>query len=273
MLADLGRTARDSPQDVEAWIRAGQAHQRAAQFDPGLRAEALGFFTHALDLAPKHPDALRGKADLLYDQERFAEAIAAYDAYLVERPDDLSARTDLATMHFYGGDVPRAMAIYRDVLARNPSFVQAHMNLGIALYRQGDGAGALSEFETARSLAGDDQLRRQIDGMIASIRGAPPPSTGAPPDRTAFQAAVEQALRSQQIVGAKITRFEWSVAAGRVILHDFPMDAMPAAVREKFLARLRDTLRDAARTNGITEPPRLEIADAGSGVVMATVSP
>lgn len=281
LLVDIARKAKDSPQDADAWVRAGQAHFRAAQLDPRYGKEALEFFAHALELSPKNPDALRGKADLLYDQERYADAIGAYDAYLAVRPDDLAARTDLGTMHFYNGDTARAKAIYHDVLERSPSFVQAHVNLGITLHHEGDDKAALGEFETARSLAGDDQLRKQIDGMITSVGGTPPAgATAAAKDaapaagRTPFQAAVEQALRAHQIVGGKIVRFEWSgPAAGRMVVRDFPMDAMPAFARDKFASRVQETLRDAAQANAITDPPRLEIADAATGTVMATLSP
>jgi hypothetical protein len=74
-------------------------------------------------------------------------------------------------------------------------------------------------------------------------------------------------------MGPKIVRFEWtSPLAGRVMLQNFPMTAMPPEVRDKFTTRLTDTLRSAADANGVSGPARIELADVSSGTVMATVT-
>jgi hypothetical protein len=84
---------------------------------------------------------------------------------------------------------------------------------------------------------------------------------------------VEDAFRGHPIMGPKIVRFEWtSPAAGRVMLQNFPMAAMPPEVREKFTTRLTETLRNAAAAHGVSGPARVELADASSGTVMATVT-
>jgi hypothetical protein len=57
-----------------------------------------------------------------------------------------------------------------------------------------------------------------------------------------------------------------------VIVENFPMAAMPPAVREKFLSRLTDNLRAARQSHQVDGPVQMEIADA-SGSVMATVVP
>lgn len=277
LLEDIAKKAADNPDDLAAWIRSGQAHYRAAQLDPAYRQTALAAFEHVLARDPKSPEALRGKANVLYDQQEFAKAIVTYQAYLALRPDDNSARTDLGTMYFYGGDATKAIATYRDVLTRDPNFIQAHVNLGVTLHQQGDHAGALASLKKARELATDDPTRQQIDEMITGLGGGARAEGGgeaSATDRTPFQAAVEDALRAHQIVGPKITRFEWTGAAtGRLLLHDFPMDAMPPFARDKFITRIKDTLRDAKDANGVTDTPSLEIADAASGRVMLTVTP
>jgi hypothetical protein len=75
-------------------------------------------------------------------------------------------------------------------------------------------------------------------------------------------------------MGPRIVGFEWSgPAAGRVMVANFPMEGMPPAVREKFAARLAQELKTAQTTHHVNGPVRMEIADAGSGKVMATVTP
>ncbi|MGH7823495.1 MAG: hypothetical protein ACREQ9_27350, partial [Candidatus Binatia bacterium] len=59
---------------------------------------------------------------------------------------------------------------------------------------------------------------------------------------------------------------------GRVVLHEFPMEAMPEFARVKFLDRLKTDLGEARRATGAQGASRLELVDRDSGNVMATVS-
>ena len=140
----------------------------------------------------------------------------------------------------------------------------------------------MGELEIARGLATEDGVHKQIDDMIAALRGEGPapedtraaPPTGAGGPRTPFQGAVEQAFRTHPIMGPRIVRFEWTApAAGRVLVQNFPMEGMPAAVREKFAGRLGDELRNAAAAHPVGGPVRVEIADVATGTVMATITP
>ncbi|HLK12608.1 MAG TPA: tetratricopeptide repeat protein [Candidatus Binatia bacterium] len=277
LLAQIAAKAKENPEDKDAWLRLAQAYYRAAQLDATYYPEAQDAFQHVIRLAPDDPDALRGLANIHYDRDEYPDAIAAYEKYLEQRPDDLSARTDLGTMYFYAGDATRALTIYRDVLRRDPKFVQAHVNLGVTLHQQGDDAGARTELTTARGLTTDDEVRRRIDTMLGGLGGgapAPEPAAAAGPPPTPFQSAVEQAFRNHPIMGPKIVRFAWTgPATGRVEMRDFPMDAMPPAVREKFAAHLAEEIRTAQGKYGVTDPVKVDVADAASGTVMATVTP
>lgn len=281
-IAELETKAKERPTDVEAWRRLALVSARAAQIDPSYEDRALAAFGHALEIAPKDPDVLRGAANLRYDRKDYKEAIGLFERYLALRPDDNGARTDLGTMYFQSGDSDRAIAIYKEVLAKDPSFLQAHYNLAITYHRQGDEAAALASLEAARKLAKEDSVRAQIDQAIAQVKGGGPAAAEAPTAQAAppaastastpFQRQVEEAVRAAPIVGPKIVRIEWpGPAAGRVMLQNFPMAAMPPAVRDKFTSRLAETLRTAADANGVSGPARLELADVSTGAVMATV--
>ena len=283
-IADLETKAKERPTDVEAWRRLALVTSRAAQIDPSYGDRALAAFGHALEIAPKDPDVLRGAANLRYDRKDYREAIDLFQRYLALRPDDNGARTDLGTMYFQSGDSDRAIAIYKEVIAKDPSFLQAHYNLAITYHRQGDEAAALASLEAARKLAKEDSVRAQIDQAIAQVKGgdggsaaagAPAgqaPAAAASTAATPFQRQVEEALRGHPIMGPKIVRIEWpGPVAGRVMLQNFPMAAMPPEVRDKFTTRLTDTLRTAADANGVSGPARLELADVSTGTVMATV--
>ena len=60
---------------------------------------------------------------------------------------------------------------------------------------------------------------------------------------------------------------------GRVVVQNFPMAGMPDEVKKKFTTRLSDALRDAAKANPPGGDVKVDIADAASGEVMATVVP
>jgi hypothetical protein len=275
-VADLAAKAKEKPRDVDTWLKLGQVNFRAAQLDPAYYADALTAFQHVLGIDAKNADALRGMANVHYDREEHKEAIPFYEGYLEQRPDDPSARTDLATMYFYTGDATRAVATYKDVIRRNPSFLQAHYNLAVTYHGQGDDRAALAELGVARGLATDDDVRKQVDEMIATLKGTPPapPAVAEDGTRSPFQAAVERSLREHPIVGPKIVRFEWSTpGTGRMLVDNFPMAGMPPAVREKFTGRVADQLRGARDANGVEGPVRLDIADATSGDIMASVTP
>jgi cytochrome c-type biogenesis protein CcmH/NrfG len=285
-IADLDTKAKQKPKDVDAWVKLALVNSRAAQLDPSYSDAAFAAFQHVLELDPKNADALRGMAEIHYDRDEHGEAIPFFERYLALRPEDASARTDLGTMYLYNGDPTRAVATYKETIRRNPAFLQAHYNLAVAYHRQGDTPAALTELTTARGLATEDEVRKQIDDMIASLKsGRPPGGGGAPPGaaageaatpgpRTPFQSAVEEAFKAHPIMGPKIVRFEWTApAAGRVFMQDFPIQGMPPAVREKFAAHLGQQLRDAQDAHHVEGPVHLDIVDVATGTPMATVTP
>ncbi len=276
-IAELKKKAEAKPDDLSLWEKLGEVAGRAAQFDASYGQEALAAYRHVLEKNPKNDKALHGIADLLYDRKDAKAAIPYYEQYLALRPDDLAARTSLADVYFFSGDANKALTIYRDVLKRDSKFLQARYNLAVTLYQQGDKASALAELKTARGIATDDDVRGRIDDLIANLSGerpAAPAEEAQQEARTPFQRDVEEAFRQHQIMGPKISGFTWSgPTTGRVLMREFPMEAMPPAVREKFATRLAETLRAAQDKHHVAEAIKVEIADAATGAVMATVTP
>ena len=282
-IADLAKKADAAPEDVDVWMRLGRVYSRAAQLDPSYGAKALAAFDHVLARDPNDREALHGKADVFYDRGDHQQAIPLFERYLTLAGDDPSASTDLATMYLSAGDAPKAIAMYKDVIAQHPDFLQAQYNLAVSYAQLGDSDEALAWFKKARALAPDDKVRGQIDQMMARLTGETPPpaatGAGAIPAvassaRSPFQQDVEKRLRAAPIMGERIVRIDWSGAgSARVGVQNFPMNGMPDEVRGKFTDRLTQELHAAARANPPGGEVRLEIADAGSGEVMATVAP
>jgi tetratricopeptide (TPR) repeat protein len=281
-MADLAKKADAAPDDTAVWIRLGKVYSRAAQLDPSYNPKALAAFEHVLARDPNDREAIRGKANVFYDEGDHKQAIPLLERYLAMAGDDPSARTDLATMYLAAGDGPKAVAMYKDVIAKHPTFLQAPYNLAVTYAQMGDKDEALAWFRNARALATDDQVRGQIDDMVARLTGEKPtPAAGAPTSpavatgpRSPFQADVEKRLRAAPIMGERIVRFDWTgPATARVMVQSFPMTGMPEEVRKKFTDRLALELQSAAKENAPGGDVKLEIADAGAGTVMATVTP
>jgi cytochrome c-type biogenesis protein CcmH/NrfG len=277
-IADLVAKTKDAPKDVAQWLKLGQVSYRAAQIDASYFPQAIDALQHVLGLEPENSEAMRVLANVYFDREEPKQAITYYERYLALKPDDEAARTALAAMYVSTGEKERGTTILRAVLEKDPSFWPAHYYLGVTLGQSGDGPTGLAELRKARELATDDGIRAQIDDAIASLGGTPPPPSAPAADsggdRTPFQQAVEKAFRAHPIMGPKIARFTWSgPSTGRVLLQNFPMEGMPPAVREKFTSRLSEQLRQVKDANPVDGAVTMEIADATSGAVMATVTP
>lgn len=270
-IAGLEQKAAAQPKDVETWKNAAQVEYRAGQIDRRYLEKAETSFRHVLELDAKNLDALRGLGNVHFDREQYAQAVDFYTRYLALKPDDLNARTDLGTMYFYGGDADKAIAEYDKAIAQDATFYQAHFNRGIAYAKRGDSSRALGSLRRALDLAPDDATRKQIQAMIDHAQdgsGVP----GAPAESKGFQGLVEDGLRAHPIAGPKIFAFEWSSAlVGRVRLRDFPMQAMPEVVRQKFLDRVKSQLAEAKRQSAVAGAAELQLVDDQSGQVMATV--
>jgi hypothetical protein len=275
---DLAKKASAAPDDLATWGRLAQVYYRTAQVDPSYYDKAQDAFEHVLERDKDNTDALRGLGSILFERDEPERAIAIYGRYLVLKPDDQTVRTALGASYVSAGDLDKAIPIFRDVIAKKPDTWPAYFYLGVALDQQGDHEAGLASVKKAREMATEDAVREQIDQTIARMGGTPPPSdtasAGAGTERTPFQADVEKAFRGYQIIGPRIVRFEWSApGTGRVLVQNFPMSGMPDEVKAKFTGRMADILRDAAKANPPGGDVKVDIADAGSGDVMATLVP
>jgi tetratricopeptide (TPR) repeat protein len=101
-----------------------------------------------------------------------------------------------------------------------------------------------------------------------AVANAPPPAGGGD-----LHGEVEAIFRSHPIVGPKLDRVEWpSDDHARVLLHDFPMEAMPPMVRDKFADRIRGGVRDSKARHETSASITVELVDVASGRVMETIT-
>ncbi len=97
----------------------------------------------ALERTPDRPENLLAIADAYYelynrgrDPVSLQRGIQRYEQFLLLRPENPEARTDLATLYFQSGLTDRAIQEVGKVLKQAPEHVNANYNLGI-FYWQG----------------------------------------------------------------------------------------------------------------------------------------
>ncbi len=269
VITKMAEAAKVNPDDLEAWKQLGFVQYRAGQVDAAYLTAATASYEHVLAKAPRDLDALRALGNVAYDREQPQQALDYYRRFLAIEPGDLGIQTDLATMLLATKQVDVALAAYQAVLRTDPTFFQAQFNLALAYRAKGEDALALAALRRAREIAKDDETRQRVDAILAHVEGGAAPAA-APPAGT-LRIDVEAVFRSHPIAGSRIDRIDWpNDAAVRVVLREFPMDGMPAPVRETFVSRLRSGVRAGKRSHQSTAPLTVELVDATSGRVMET---
>ena len=128
-------------------------------------------FLLAIQADSKNVDALVQLGNLYYDHHVYPEAIAYYKRALELRPKDLNVRTDLGTAYWYSGFADPAVAEYQKVLAAQPAFAPALMNLGIVkLEGMKDAAGAIVAWEKLLATNPQHPERDRVLSLIERAR-------------------------------------------------------------------------------------------------------
>lgn len=279
--------AKAKPNDVAAWDKLGGVALRAAQFDPSYYQLATQAYAHVLQLNPDDPPALRGIGDIDYDRQQYDEAIAAYEHYLKRTPNDPQVLVDLGTMYLYTGNADQALHLYHQAVTLQPNFFEAYYNMAVAYAAQNDNDHARAAFAQALKQAPDADARKRVTEMMAKLGGAPggpPPmenaaasapqsAAAAVAPATTFKGQIEALVRNLPVAGPKVSSVNWPAANKAVVLMDnFPMDAMPPFIKQRFVSDLSTGIDQAKQTYHVTAPFQLDIADAASGHVMETIS-
>lgn len=284
-LAELATAAEAAPTDLEAWQKLARARYRAALIDPSYVTPATQALDRVLELDRDNLEGVRTRGNLAYDTRDYRTAQTYFERYLTLDPSEPSVKTDLASTLLFQGEREKAKELYREVIAKSPDFVQAHLNLGIALHADGDREASKKALDTALERAKTPEQRAQVERVIALAAERAPPSATAKSEAapapsnaaatnatTTFQREAEGVLRQHPIVGPKIEAVEWNgPGSATVLLRAFPMQAMPPVMRNKFKSRMNESLAALAARDGVSEPLRIDLADAGTKERMDTL--
>lgn len=282
-LDDLTAKAEAAPKDLEAWQRLARARYRAGLLDASHFDSALSALAHVIELDPENLEALRTYGNIAYERGNYAEAEKRFQLYLDIDPNDPGVRTDQASAVLFQGRSQEAEALYGKIIASDPTFVQAHVNLGIALHARGKKEDALASLKRGRELAKEPIQIEQIDRILATVEGkapnaaafAAPPATPDTPKRVAsnasspFQKNVDLLFTEHRIVGPRVVRIEWTgESMATVRLREFPMDQMPPVMRNKFKSGINRSITELGQKHALTSEVVVELIDDTSGQAM-----
>ncbi len=87
----------------------------------------------------------------------------------VELVNDSERQIQLGKEALLGGDVDRAIELFREALSMDAGNPKVHLNLGIALKLKGDAAGARASLHRAQSLDPQGAAAAEAERLLASL--------------------------------------------------------------------------------------------------------
>jgi tetratricopeptide (TPR) repeat protein len=115
---------------------------------PVIDEGALRAYRDIVARDPKNVQAAVSAANIMYDAQRYMEAIPLYQQAFALSPSDINIGTDLGTALWYSGRPDEVLAQYDKSLALNATHAQTLFNIGIVKSEgKRDYAGAVAAWE------------------------------------------------------------------------------------------------------------------------------
>lgn len=152
-------------------VQTASAAAATAGATPVVDESELRAYREILARDPKNVQAAIKAGNLLYDGQRYAEAIGYYQQAFALNPSDINVSTDLGTALWYSGRADDALAQYTKSLAIDRLHAQTLFNLGVV---RADGKhdykGAIEAWETLLNANPTYPQAERVRLMIADAR-------------------------------------------------------------------------------------------------------
>jgi Flp pilus assembly protein TadD len=153
---DLERAVFIDPKCFEAQRLLGELYRAAAPGDPKAGARALGKFNYANDLAPDDIGSLRAAAAGAAEAGKHELAVELFRRLVTRRPWDLDARYELGAALWRTGDPAGAQKQLEQVTAHRPDHLAARRVLALIHASRSDTPRLVAELEAIAARAPDD---------------------------------------------------------------------------------------------------------------------
>jgi len=135
-----------------------------ASVELGEPDQAATLFTQALEIAPKNPETGIDAAQLLFQQEKLAEARTAVEKVVVSAPDNARAQSLLGQILFAQKDYKNAREHLEQAVVAAPGFDTAYL-LGITYIKLGDFTRSRLVFDDLTTGYGDTAQMHMMFGL------------------------------------------------------------------------------------------------------------
>jgi tetratricopeptide (TPR) repeat protein len=160
----LERLINTSPQNTAAdFVRLGEAERALGQFQ-----QANADFRQANSLSAESVAANIGWGELFLEKYNRSDAAKSFQAALMAEPDNVQAKTDMATL-MMDTNPPAARQVIEEVLKANPSYVPAHVLIAQVALDEGKRDEAKESLRKALAINPNSLEARSIDAAIAFL--------------------------------------------------------------------------------------------------------
>lgn len=120
-----------------------------------------------------NPTLLAQRADDLFGQGRYLEAIPLYRRVLQQAADNLDAYNDLGLALHYAGQTAEALEVLARGTAKGPQFQRIWLTYGFVQSQAGDRAAAAATLTRARDLSPDTDVGKEAARLLGAVQEPP----------------------------------------------------------------------------------------------------
>jgi tetratricopeptide (TPR) repeat protein len=139
--------------DAEAVSVLGYVNRARRAERTGDAATAESLYRHVVEIRPQDADVRFVLGEMYLRQQRFPDALAAYQGALGVQPTHAMAHLRVGQLEEGRGNLAEALAHYRQAVQASPELAILHRALAAALEKSGDARGAKAEAAEADRLA------------------------------------------------------------------------------------------------------------------------
>jgi tetratricopeptide (TPR) repeat protein len=139
--------------DAEAVSVLGYVNRARRAERSGDAATAESLYRHVVEIRPQDADVRFVLGELYLRQQRYADALAAYQGALGVQPTHAMAHLRVGQLEEGRANLPEALVHYRQAVQASPEIAILHRALASALEKSGDARGAKAEAAEAERLA------------------------------------------------------------------------------------------------------------------------
>jgi Tfp pilus assembly protein PilF len=152
------------PYLVEAWNNLG-----ALYFNEKKYGKALARFEKAIALKPSDP-ALLYNAGLVAKNTGDREKTMDYFRRSLDAGYNPGAANEIGLLEIAAGNFDEASRVFGEIVSKYPGYSAARYNLGLALQKKGDSAGAAAAYEKYLPFSEDSRENAALRELISSLR-------------------------------------------------------------------------------------------------------